>query len=811
MRVIASVQSKRGSSRGLIHYISHSKIDTTREPESGRELFNAFADELSVKSANNSIKSGVARDRPSNEGLHHLVLSFRPDDYHALGSTERQRKAALKAATRAAMERLETALNADRVSWAAAIHLNTKNPHVHIAIQKEFLGRDLKTRIMTKIPRETLPHFELRDGDKVLVPGILIDATTEKVEQLIAHNSERTWVRETVQTRDGSESLSRDNTDKETNSGTRQETNEERDILRLGILAEHELLRIVSRLEKLTDHGDRMRFQVTDPVSRQRRRLSLQDLERLRVGSDPDLNAAAERQIRTILLKMRAKERSVKDNVQKAAADTTRQANEIKKFYKKRGWKLPTPSLTKDEIDRLQNECIERSNLRKFSFLESIRTELECKRDIEPRSKEDFARLAAQNTISEMRSRLLEKNYADLSNRQYVSTVDVGKRRVSLAQLDREEAASANTILVLAKRLKDAALRLAGNGQELPVETENDQLRRDIKRKFKEQLSDIRNDKKSEETKAKVLGRILTVDGAKAAPEVIYSPEQLAEMEAISLRLKLGKVYEESWKLQREMIEAATSDSPASRKLLKANPVADFTAHKNRIIAGRAFAREIVARVEIEKAKEHLKAFTRSKRFQKFAIADKKTGDVAFLSLNDVDLRPRGSILDRTIEEVFESREHRALRRTVTALVKGREQTLKDEVAAAKEILSSSIRDTAEFKQFSLFGFRSQPILMPILTSFEIVAIEKRVSGMKTSTDATRLQQVLESATDRSVGRLSDILRDFENPQIGSEKERDPSPRKTADLTAAFTSRDVEKGPHETERSKEPGSYGHLR
>jgi hypothetical protein len=74
MRVIASVQAKRGSSRGLIHYIAHSKIDTEREPEKGRKLFNDFADDLSVQSANNSIKADIVRGRPSNDELHHLVI-----------------------------------------------------------------------------------------------------------------------------------------------------------------------------------------------------------------------------------------------------------------------------------------------------------------------------------------------------------------------------------------------------------------------------------------------------------------------------------------------------------------------------------------------------------------------------------------------------------------------------------------------------------------------------------------------------------------------------------------------------------------
>ncbi|MBK9767234.1 MAG: hypothetical protein IPP63_09545 [Chloracidobacterium sp.] len=99
MRIIASVQSKRGSSRGLVHYLAHSKIDPNKEPEKGRELFNAFTDQLDVRNANNFLKSNCGKGRPSNDELHHLVLSFRREDFHDLGSTDELRKRRLKAVT----------------------------------------------------------------------------------------------------------------------------------------------------------------------------------------------------------------------------------------------------------------------------------------------------------------------------------------------------------------------------------------------------------------------------------------------------------------------------------------------------------------------------------------------------------------------------------------------------------------------------------------------------------------------------------------------------------------------------------------
>lgn len=813
MRVIASVQSKRGSSRGLVHYIAHSKIDTEREPEKGREMFNAFADELSVKSANNSIKSNVGRKRPANDDLHHLVLSFRPDDYRALGRTEKQKRVALKKTTRAAMERLESFLNADRICWAAAVHLNTENPHVHIAIQKEFLNRKLELLFMTKIPREVLPHFELRDGEKILTPGVLIEASTERLEQLVAGEIERTSAREAVRTRNEFGPLSRGKTDGETDSGTGQEPKEERDILRRGILAEHELQRIESQLEILTDHGDRMKFLVSDAASGQKRRLSLHDLKERGVSSDLELNTSTERQIRAILLKMFAREEASKYRIQKTAASTIRAASEIKKIYKKNGWKLPTPSLTKDELDKLQEHCLGHSDIRGLTYLESIRTELERGREIEPRTEEDFGRLAADKTISEMRKRLFEKNYADLNDRQYIRIVDVGERKVSLAQLDREEAASTNSVFDFAKKIKDEAFRLAGKRNGLPTATENDRLRHDIVCRLGAQLSGIRRDQRSEEKKVRVIAKILTTDDQRTAPQPVYSTDQLAELDTLSLRLKMKEHYERSWNEQKILIESAGSDSRAYRKLVKATPAADFASHKSTMIAGRAIAREIVARVELDKAKGERKAFTKSKRFERFAIADKSTGEVAFLSLNDVDPLRRKSVLDQAIDAVFESREHRAVRKALTSLVKGREQRLKDEVSAAKTIADSSARDAAEFKQSSFFGLINEPVCEPRFTSSEIIAIEKRASATRDSSEAARLQKILESAANQPAVSLGEMLGDFQTPRISStqEKGHDPDLQKTIDRTPAVVSEDPTKVPIEAGRIKEPKAYGHHR
>ncbi len=88
MKVIVSIQAKRASSRGLVHYIAHSKTDAEREPN-GREIFNEYTDVCAVEKANDFLKNGSNRARPANEELHHLVISLRSKDYDRFGADEK--------------------------------------------------------------------------------------------------------------------------------------------------------------------------------------------------------------------------------------------------------------------------------------------------------------------------------------------------------------------------------------------------------------------------------------------------------------------------------------------------------------------------------------------------------------------------------------------------------------------------------------------------------------------------------------------------------------------------------------------------
>lgn len=754
MRVVASVQAKRGSSRGLVHYIAHSKVDPEREPQNSREIFNAFADELSVKSANNSMRVGIAKGRPSNDELHHLVLSFRDDDYRKLGTNEAGRKKALKKITRAAIKSFETSINAERLLWTAAVHRNTRNPHVHIAIQKQYLTKEIARKTLTKIPREALPHYVVRDNEMVLVNGHLIDAATEKMEAII-----------------GRERM-HDKAPKRSERGTTFEERklamriaEERKILARGIVAEYELLGIETRIESLLDRGGKMRFTVSDPVTGRKKRLSLQELQKHDTRNETDEPTQAERQIRTILYKMLAKEEAAKQQLQNEYPEVIRDAKLIRSEYKKSGRQLPIPLLSKEEVDRLQEQFFETSDVRRFSYLERIRTELVSSGEVEPRSREDLRSILAQKNISELRSQLSEKMHKELSENGYYLRVEIDERSMSLADLDREQKHQSNSPHSFLEKVKAAATRLSKNRAVSAQPTPTASLRDQVAEKLTGQLASIKKEGKAEQNKAKILAGILDTAEQNASIDPSYSPEQIEEIEKLSVQLRLKSDYENSWKEQRSMIESARSDSITFRKLMTTDAAASFPEHRKGIIAGRALAREIVARIELDQAKDDLRSFHDGKRFQRVAMEDKRSNSTSYLSLHDVDLPQRNSLLDRAINELFESREHRKLRRTVSGLVEDKELRLKDDVTAAKEIMASASRHASEFKEFSYFGLRSESVYQPIFTHPEITILESRISKTRNPKEAERLRSLVEAAEDRSIRSVGELLRDFESPK----------------------------------------------
>ncbi|MBL0240316.1 MAG: hypothetical protein IPQ00_07055 [Chloracidobacterium sp.] len=746
MRIIASVQSKRGSSRGLVHYLAHSKIDPDKEPEKGRELFNAFTDQLDVRNANNFLKSNCGKGRPSNDELHHLVLSFRPEDFHDLGSTDEVRKRRLKAVARFAMSQLEKSLSSERLAWAGAVHLNTANPHVHIAIQKRYFAKDLRARSLNKIPREALPHFESINGEKQIVEGIFIESAQTNLEELIAERgpSQR-----------HAKDQNKSRTHEKTNVENKRGNFDERETLRLGILAEYQLKFKEERIAFIVEHRQNLRFPVSDPKTGVKHKVSIKELESASTGlSDLD-NTAEARQIRAITHSILAKEESEFFQLKEDSAQVRKEAAQIRKVHKKSGTKLPSPSFTKKELDDLQNQCLANSKVREYGFLEQIRLDLETRNEIQPRDKEDLERLAAQKNLSELRSQHRQRKLMDFRDNAYYRRVSVGKERISLAMIDHESKAKDYTNGSVIQSIRVAIQSLTNRESRRYTKSDQSLVTEAVNSSLNDQSMSLQKDSQRCRKVVGVLNDVLNRNNTmKREIEPKFSADDMLEIDILARRLRLPKEYLANWSLQKQLIgkfEGQQLNSGATSK-------ETIWGHDTDLAAGRTIAREILCNIELNKAKEDLASYRKTKRFHKFAIEDKTNGSISYLSLNDADLPRKGSILDHGLNLLLESRDHRLLRHELEGRVKVREADLKASLAAAKELVIETGREAATFKQNSWWQSSGEPDYQPIFRDKEVAEIEKRIAARPDSKEASRLKLALERSVSHNSSTYDQIL-----------------------------------------------------
>jgi len=760
MRIIASVQSKRGSSRGLVHYIAHSKIDPEKEAEKGRELFNAFTDKLDVRNANNFLKSNCGKGRPTNDELHHLVLSFRPEDFHDLGSTDEVRKRRLKAVTRFAMSQFEKSLNSERIAWAGAVHLNTANPHVHIAIQKNYLTKDLRAKSQNKIPREALPHFEIIEGQKEIVDGIFIDSAKMKLEELIA---ERGAPQRHIKDQNASRSNAK------TNVENNRENLDERETLRLGILAEYQLKFKEERIAFLIEHRQNLKFPVSDPKTGAKNKVSMKELESATSGlSDLDTTPEA-RQIRAITYSVLVKEESEFFKLKEDTAEVRKEAEQIRKNHKKNGTKLPSPSFSKKELDDLQDPCIANSQVREYRFLEQIRLDLETRKEIQPREKKELERLAAQKLLAELRLHHRERKLKDFQDNSYYRRVSVGHERVSLAMIDRESESKDHTNKTVIQSIRVAIQSLTQKESRRYTKSDQSLLTEAVKSGLIDHSISLQKDFQTCRKVVGVLHDVLDRHTGQKDLEPKFSAEEVLEIDELARRLKLPGQYSANWNLQKQLI------GETKEYQLKTSGVSIETASSptRELIAGRTIAREILCNIELNKAKENLAYYRKSKRFHKFAIEDKTNGSISYLSLNDVDLPRKGSILDRGLNLLLESKDHRLLRHELEGRLKQREGNLKGNLLASKDLALEARKDTATFKQNSRWQSFGEPEYQPIFSAKEVAEIDKRIAATPDPKEAFRLKLVLEETASQNPSTYDKILQNAMLPKSEAEAVQD--------------------------------------
>ena len=110
--MIISIKSSAsgGSSRGLIHYFAHSKLDREKEGIERREFFNEAENDLDVRAGNRHLSRD--NSKPTPEELLHVVVAPSKEEMTSVGENTEAKKNALQRIVREVVARLEKEVKA---------------------------------------------------------------------------------------------------------------------------------------------------------------------------------------------------------------------------------------------------------------------------------------------------------------------------------------------------------------------------------------------------------------------------------------------------------------------------------------------------------------------------------------------------------------------------------------------------------------------------------------------------------------------------------------------------------------------------
>ena len=199
--IVAIKPSSSTGANDLTRYIATSERDRNKEHLGEREarpLFSSQQDGLTYQQADELLAQGEGW-YPESEELIHVVVSLEPEDYQEFGASPDERRDSFRELVRDAAEVIEKEVGVDELRWVAGIHLNTDNPHAHVAISRYGIDRETMELVhIDHLPETLLPRNEKGiEGEKVSKPGLIAETVGKGLDITIARNHEQQQVKET--------------------------------------------------------------------------------------------------------------------------------------------------------------------------------------------------------------------------------------------------------------------------------------------------------------------------------------------------------------------------------------------------------------------------------------------------------------------------------------------------------------------------------------------------------------------------------------------------------------------------------------
>lgn len=814
--MIISIKSSAsgGSSRGLVHYLAHSKLMREKEGVERREFFNESENDLDVRAANRHLSSDDSKPKP--EELLHVVIAPSKEEIASVGDDLESKKNALRIVVRETVARLKKEVKATNLKWIAVAHFNTDNPHAHLAVQKQFTNEEGKTEIL-RINRQML-HYNERDanGEKKLHKGALVLAAEDKIKEITserhkARENEKSLEPKKVAAKSQSES---ENSKQFSASETPKITNfKERRVLAEEMLVAAEIRRRERNIENLVEHGDKKRFKIKDDQTGNTRPVSLFDIERkieivsrrkARLAQPNDaekrLEVAAKiarderatrepviRQLETIRHHVLGFENRHLHEAQEKHARLNNQKLLIEKKYERLKTELPIPIFDPDEIQKLQSEAFREQNLERILMLESIRQAGAAELDRPNRRDADVRELLAAKTIAELKFQAAEKRLREFpANKDFVK-VKIGDSVWSHRELVQHE--------LRAARKKDFWTQVKSKTGELLFRSNEKKAIAEkldypaLHKAVSQALETLENTRHDEIEKLKEFNHVLdkifesetNPNKTKLAPA--FSAYELAETEDLSVDAGREGFYEnalllqESWlreklaetsllkddsktpKASGEIINQKHSASAVEASIeFQPEPIAQTAAQQiiGELVLGRAAARSVIAQTKAFEARENLHRYRREKFFVKHYVKNAKTGAECEVSLRDVEPRKHYYLLDSILEKAFESKVQKNLRESVKQAALTREKELSQILNAAQN--RADRLENQKCKLLEKYSVVTEETL-PIFTPKEIAALDIRAARTLDKSEVNRLEKIVNDAEKNGrVERIQDLL-----------------------------------------------------
>jgi hypothetical protein len=187
-RTIVAIKPSSSSTgaSGVTRYIAESKRDPEREhlkDKEARPLFSADRDGLSFQQADEILAQGKGW-LPEKEDVIHLVISLESESFEQLGDTHEERTQAFQDIIRDAAGEIEKEVDVYELRFVAGIHLNTDNPHAHLAISRQAIDRSThEPKHINHLPRTLLPHHEKTPaGGKEFKAGLIAESVNRGID-----------------------------------------------------------------------------------------------------------------------------------------------------------------------------------------------------------------------------------------------------------------------------------------------------------------------------------------------------------------------------------------------------------------------------------------------------------------------------------------------------------------------------------------------------------------------------------------------------------------------------------------------------